>query len=761
MMPRYFFLILLLNLFAITAQGAVIREILVHSLDGETTVDPESVLAFVRIEVGEELDASLLSADLKTIEKTGRYSFATVDIEPRGEDLAVVFTVDPKLRLKELTFKGFDKFSDRKIRKTLALEAGDLVDEATIVNRLRLLEKEYEDKYFSNVRIDYQIDKYPALGQADVHLEINEGDKTKVRGILFEGNTTITSWRLRKIMEQKKINVLSWLTGSGKFNKDALERDLLTLRDAYRDLGYLDVEIGNPHLRQINKSKIDIVVPIVEGSLFYIRNVSLKGATLFPEDDLYGLMALEPGDEADLVSLNQVSDRVRKHYSKKGYFGTRVDYDLSGVSGRPAVDVEMSVKEGKLTSIRDIRIVGNSRTKDKVIRRELAIYPGDVLNEDRIRLSEARLKNLGYFSFVNASYIPTGRDDELDVRFEVEEDKTGQFVAGAGFSSIDNLIGFIELSQGNFDALGFPYFTGGGQKMKVRAQLGTSRRDLEFSYIQPWFLDRKLSLGFDVFQHERRFFSDDYDQRNTGARISLSKSLAPFWRGRLSYELEQIDVFDVSTNASAIILLEEGASTQSSLELSFIRDTRNKVFVPTQGSRVVLSGKLAGGPLGADVDLYQLQLKAAEYFPLWFDHIFTLRGWYQIVEEYGDSKRVPIFDRLFVGGARTVRGFSFRDIGPRDERGEPIGGKSSFYTTAEYTVPITPQLRLATFYDVGMVYRDSYTLDFGDINSSYGIGARIDIPGFPLQLDYSWPLEADTFNDRNSGRFSFLIGYTF
>ena len=187
----------------------------------------------------------------------------------------------------------------------------------------------------------------------------------------------------------------------------------------------------------------------------------------------------------------------------------------------------------------------------------------------------------------------------------------------------------------------------------------------------------------------------------------------------------------------------------------------DSVFVPTRGNHTSLSASVAGGPLGADTDLYEFQARSSQFWPLWFDHVFNLRGWMAVVEEYGDSDRVPIFDRLFLGGARTMRGFKYREVGPKDENGEPIGGKSALYGTAEYTIPLVEKVRFATYYDVGMVWEPAYEYSLSGLNSAAGIGLRLDFPGFPIQLDYAWPLETDEFNDRDSGRFSFWLGYVY
>jgi outer membrane protein insertion porin family len=346
---------------------------------------------------------------------------------------------------------------------------------------------------------------------------------------------------------------------------------------------------------------------------------------------------------------------------------------------------------------------------------------------------------------------------------------------GAGFSSVDDIIGFVELSQGNFDIADWPRFSGGGQKLRMRAQLGTKRKDYEISFVEPWFLNRRLSLGVDLFEHDSRFLSDEYDQMNIGGNISLGKPLGTYNRLNLIYGLESIDVYDVATNASHLIQQEAGTRSKSSLTLELVHDTRNSVFIPTRGNRSSASAMFAGGPLGGETEIYGLTGRSSYFFPLWFDHVFNLRGYAAMVNDYGTPNRVPIFDRLFLGGPRTVRGFKFRDVGPKvqdqtqSSSEEPLGGKSAACATAEYTMPVAEKVRLAAFYDVGIVWSDVFKKSDNDqivggdgqVNSAVGAGVRFDFPGFPIQLDYAWPLQTDEFNDRPSGRFSFWIGYTY
>jgi outer membrane protein insertion porin family len=518
--------------------------------------------------------------------------------------------------------------------------------------------------------------------------------------------------------------------------------------------------VGEPRIESLDAKRVKVVIPVEQGVQYRLGRVTVAGPQVFPVQEVSGVITSRPQDVASLAAVEQARQSVRDFYGSRGYIGNEVQYKLNPQGGEPVVNLDVAVKEGEKAYIRDIRIRGNTRTKDEVIRRELTVYPGEIYNQVKVRNSERRLRNLGFFDFVNAVPEATLDADKYDVAFEVNEQRVGQFMVGAGFSSVDDLIGFAELSHGNFDLLGWPP-VGDGQKLKLRGTVGTKRRDIELSFVEPWFLDRKLSLGVDLFDRDRRFFSDEYEQRNTGGNITLGKPLGTFNRINFIYGLENIDVYNVDTNASDLIKAEEGKNLKSSLTVEVVRDTRDNSFVATRGARSSVSAMYAGGPLAGDVDIYQLEAQTAAYWPIWFDHVFNLRGWIAVVDSHGSEDRVPLFDRLFLGGARTLRGFKYRKVGPKDEDGEPIGGRSGWYATAEYTIPVVDKLRFATFYDLGMVYDEAYEFETSEYNSDWGLGIRLDFPGFPLRLDYAWPLEADEFNDRSSGRFQFSIGYVF
>ena len=729
--------------------------------EGAGPLDEGAVRARIGLKVGDEFNANAASRDVKTLKETGRYSYVSVNITENDSGVVVIYGVVSRPRIRKLHINGAQDFTNKKIKTLMGIEIGDRVDDVTLAVSTQKVVDEYRKKYYPEATLTAKIEEDAESGSADVTIVVDEGKRAKVKKVMFSGDIHVPTRQLRKVMAQKQLNILSWITGSGVYSPSDVTTDRIAVRRVFLDRGYLDAEIGEPEITPLRGNKLVITLPITEGRSYTMGEITSDGITLFESQEVMGRVMLNKGDVASMAEIEKARQAVKDYYGFRGYVDTEVEMRLDALPETRKVDLHFVVSEGKITYIRNIEIEGNTRTKDHVIRRELAVYPGDVYNQVRVRTSEARLRNTGFFEYVNSTPRPTAKSDHYDVVYEVAEQRTGQFVVGAGFSSIDDVIGFVELQQGNFDIGAWPSFTGGGQKLKARFTVGTSRRDWQLNFVEPWFLNRKLSLGLDLFQHDRRFLSDDYDQRNTGGSIALGKELAGPFRGNLKYTFQEIDVDNIDEFASESIKVEEGARTKSSVTPELIFDTRNNVFIPSRGNRTEFATTLAGGPLGGETDLVEVSLRSSQYWSVMWDHVLSLRARATAVEEYDDAVRVPIFDRLFLGGARSLRGFKFREVGPRDEQGEPIGGKSSGFVSLEYTVPLVEKIRWAAFYDAGFVNVDSWDFSLSDYNSDVGTGVRLDIPGFPLQLDYAWPLEADDFNDTSSGRFNFLIGYLF
>ena len=771
-------------LFAASLPAAVIREIRVEAVDVHFN-DRDFIMAATQVKPGDAVDQRRISRDVKNLMDTGRFSFVDSELVAAGADFDLVYRVAVKPRLeKPVTVEGAEAMGERHIRKWLELEPGDAVDDAILSMRSRKVRDEYHQRFYPDVKLSWEIITEPSSGFARVIYRVDEGGRATLRRVKFTGNTyqppgfaerfvaglhrrdavaeaSVPPEQLEAVMQPRLWHIFSFFTKRGMYNADDLDADRDALRALYLNRGYLDAQIGRPEVVSYQPRKLEATFPITEGPQYRLGEIKLQDHTRFPTEDLQALVKLRPGEVAGMGAINRTAEALRDYYWNRGYMRAAVRPRLRPRSAEPVVDVDFQFSEGDVVNIRYVDIRGNTRTKEQVIRRELVVYPGELYNMVKVRQSERILQNLGFFSNVSSYPRETGEAFRDDLVFEVEETRTGQFMVGAGYSSIDEIIGFVEVSQGNFDLFGWPRFTGGGQKLRLRAQVGSETEEYLISLVEPWFLGRKLSLGGELYRTVRKNLSDYYNERRLGSAVTLGKPLKGFFqRANLRYGLEEITIYDVATNAVQRIKDEDGSRMVSSLKLTLIHDTRDNFFVPTRGVRTTVSSRLTGGPLAGDVDMYGLEADTSAYYPLWFGHVFNLRGWAAVVQEYGKDDDVRIFDRLFLGGARTLRGFKYRHVSPYEED-EPIGGKTAALAAAEYSVPITRKiLRAAVFYELGNVWMDAYEMD-SSYCSDIGIGARLDIPGFPIRVDYAWPLEISGDVERTSARFNFWLGYGF
>ena len=429
------------------------------------------------------------------------------------------------------------------------------------------------------------------------------------------------------------------------------------------------------------------------------------------------------------------------------------------------MDVNLAIREGDMAYLDLIEIRGNIKTKDKVIRREIATVPGEIYNSVKVDASKQRIENLGYFSHVTATPEDTDIPNRKNVVLAVEEQRTGSFSFGAGFSSVDSILGFAEVTQGNFDIANPPYFTGAGQKARVRAQFGARRQDFLASFTEPWFMNKRLAAGFDLFFNDANYLSAIYNQRTYGGDVRLGTGLGEFNRADITYKIEQVEIYNISSGASQAIMQESGTRSKSSVGLNLSRDTRDNLLLPSKGYKAELWSEVAGGPiLMGQTDTYKVGVSGQIYFlmPWWEKNILSFNGSTGVVEIWDQGTRVPLFDRWFLGGPYSVRGFKFRDIGPKDgPGGEPIGGKTMAFLQSEYSVPVIDRVRVATFMDFGQVWANAYDWSSSAPVIGAGIGLRLNLPIGPINLDYGWPIRKDSNITSDSGQFSFNVGTKF
>ena len=745
---------------------------------GPGRLDRTFVLEHIGTVTDQPLDRRQIANDVKALLATGAFSSVRVQAEEVEGGVNVIYMLWLKHRIDgpvEVKIKPDEDsyYGESKIQDWLELNEGDRVDDQTLGVAARRIEKEYRDRYFPDARVEWEIkEKDREAGLAGVTVKVDEGKRAKIKRTIFVGNEEISEKELRNAAKLRAwYDPRGWF-GAKRYDPASLEIQRMAVKEFYLNRGFLDVKVDAPEVKRLEEGGVEIVVTIDEGTRYRFGTVELTGATLFPEDDLRNLLRAKTGDTASARTIKDTMQAVKDYYGRRGYTRTAVRPVLDPDSRKGIVDIEFALTEGRLTTIRNIRIRGNTRTRDKVIRRELLVAPGDIFNEVKVRRSERVVRNLGYFSDVRSYPLTTDVPGEEDLVLEVEEKRTGQFLLGVGFSSVDKASGWIELSQGNFDLWGWPYFTGGGQKLKLSAMVGDKRRQYRIQFKEPWFMDRPLALGFELYRDEKEY--DDYDLERTGGAVSLGKRL-PGRGNRITfrYGLEESIVTDVSdTNIyyyvespqESFSFMRDEETTKSSLGVTLRHRTFNHPFVPTSGDNASLSAEVSGGPLGADLDIYEVSLDLGHYEPLWFRHVFRISANYKVVDAYGDTDEVPLAERLFLGGGRTLRGFKYREVGPKVSRDsgsdtyyKPAGGGSRVMGTAEYTVPLVPMVRFAAFYDIGNVWREPYELELSDLASAYGVGIRLDFPQFPIRLDWGWPVDRDDEFTRTD-KFSLWIG---
>ncbi|MGI8890197.1 MAG: outer membrane protein assembly factor BamA [Chthoniobacterales bacterium] len=724
---------------------------------GPETISKDRILANMRTKVGAPYSETTVEDDIRALYDTGGIQNVRIFGEPAGNGVRVQVILATKALVTEIEIDGAQAFKAKKLRDRIKFKVPSSADAEKLEEGRQNIIDFYQRKGYPGVDVQLQLVNNESRGTARAVYTINEGERGAVRDIRFDGNTKFSDRVLRRQMKTKAQTLIAFFDKSGRLDQAQLQQDLDSIREFYQNKGYIDIAIPEVRQERIPKG-VRIVVVVNEGQQYHVGQLSFQGEEVAKESGLRALLKMKEGAVYTPKGLKDDLKAIVDGYGAGGY----VDVDIQPqgtAAGQGKVNLAYLITEGSRSFVERVNIAGNTRTKDKVIRREISILPGDVFNTVRVDTSRARLENLGYFEKVDTYPEDTGIPGRKDLLVQVQEKRTGALNFGAGFSTIESLLGFVELTQGNFDLFNYPTFTGGGQKFRARAQIGTQQQNYLLSLTEPYFLDRPLSLGGDLFYREASFLSSIYDQRNYGFSIDLRKPINPFLSVSLDYRLEEIDIYNVSIFASPLIAAEAGNRLKSEVSTTILWDTRDSVFLTRKGHRVVFTPQISGGFLGGNTQNYGFDLEGSQYFTFPYDIILTLNGEIGVVDVWGSGDRVPLFDRLFLGGANDLRGFNFRDVGPKDDNGEPLGGRSLARFTIEVTVPIIPRVRAAVFYDTGTVNANAYDFGTEHLVSDVGVGLRLDLPVGPLKIDYGIPIQKD--NNSGGGKIQFSVGYQF
>ncbi|MBN2120751.1 MAG: outer membrane protein assembly factor BamA [Candidatus Omnitrophica bacterium] len=738
---------------------------LVSSIEirGNKMVGSDKIVTQIKTRINESYNENVINDDIKRIYALGYFEDIYVETrEQEDNKVKVIFVVKEKPVLKKVTIEGSQKIREHVLKKKIDLKEGSFLEEMQLKEAQEVISDLYTKKGFPKTNVDYQILLDEETNEAEVVFNIYESGRLKIKKIFIRGNITFPDGRILKLMKTRP----TWfLFRAGFFKATTFEDDLERIRDFYKKEGFQDVEVSyNTEVDQV-RGFMYITVTIEEGRRYLIGEIKLEGFNNISERKIRDVMFLK---SADIYSEEKVQNQLAKiHevYFDEGYIFAQIK-PLPFVNPDTGfVDITFNIKENNLVYIRMVDVRGNTKTKDKVIRRELRIKPDERFDGKSLRRSKENLQNLGFFESVNFDTEPTDRADYQDLVVEVKEAKTGTFSFGGGYSSINEFIGFVELRQRNFDVFNFPYFTGAGQDLSLYLQTGTTAAEYMLSFTEPWIFDKPISFGFDAYlrQHDRE--SDvgyGYNEKKRGGRLRLGKRFSDFLSAGANYTFETVTISDLSENATNALKQEEGENNISSVGLSLAYDRRDSVFNPTKGFIISSSLDVAGGGLGGDKDFIRVYSSFSNYFPLFRNSVLELKLRTGFAQAYDNSDEVPIYERFFAGGSSSIRGYHERKVGPIDPISEdPIGGEALFLGNLEYTYPLGDYLKLAAFYDTGNVWARYSDFLSGDLFSSIGLGIRVKTPLGPISVDYGWPLDLEPGEEKKEGRFHFNISRGF
>jgi len=724
---------------------------------GPETVTRQRILDNMSSKAGQKYSSGKIDDDIRNLVTKGLVDDVDIFVETRGGSVKLIVAVETKTNLVGVGFIGNTKFRSKELLKDLDFKPGLPLTDTLILEGINKILKKYNAFGHPDVVVTHEIKPTNRAGYSDLIYKITEGQKSIVRKIKFTGNRNIASHTLRNLMKTKQKGIFSFITKSGNIDLDKLEDDRELVLEHYRNKGYLKVSSPEFSRVPVKDGRVDLIIIINEGAKYKVNQVAFGPMKIFKPADLAPALTLTAGKEYSSKKIKEDIRTIRAYYGSKGYADARVIPEIKPAGGTN-INVIYRVKEGNFFRVGKVTIEGNNITRDSVIRREIPLKPGDNFNTVDIETTRKRLVNLDYFGQVIVTPSGNAQQGYRDINVNLVEKKTGQLQFGIGFSSIDNIVGYVNLEQKNFDITNPMAFTGGGQRFGIELRAGAETQNFKISLVEPWFLGKRLSLGGELYYKGSQFYSDFFDQLNAGGAIYLRKSLGKHSEIKAEYRLEKIEIdVDSDTPALSDFNKEDGDFVRSTLGLNYVYNSRDAPTTPRSGHKIDLGVYYSG--LGGDVNTYGLTAKGAKYWNLWWDSILTLKG---AVNVSDGSDDVPIFERQFLGGARNLRGYEFRDIGPRDAAtGESLGGNTSAYMTAEMTFPIVEKVRIATFFDAGFVNADSFDFSTSKIHTDLGLGLRLNLPFGPLAIDYAVPLSADDKLSDKGGQFNFYINYEF
>ncbi|MCM2283875.1 MAG: outer membrane protein assembly factor BamA [Desulfobacula sp.] len=716
---------------------------------GNKRIEKDAVLRILDTHTGDIFKPENVSKDLKKIYDMGYFDDVLVEKESHDKGVKIVFKVVEKPSIREIRFKKNKVYETEELMESINIKTGSILNVHTLnsnVDRLRLL---YTEKNYHNCSITYEIIPLEH-SQADILFIIEEGEKIRVEKISFEGNTYFSDKKLKKAMNTSEKGIFSFFTSSGDLNETEVKNDVVKIESLYKNNGFIDAKVSDPDI-EIGKEYISIHFKIEEGAQYKIKKIDFSGDLILTKEEILKKIKSKEGELYNREEIRNDMNYIADLYSQQGFANVQINPLIDKIENEHLMTVDYSINKGAPVYFRNVNISGNSKTRDKVIRRELKVVEQDLYNKENIEKSFKNLNRLDYFSELEIIPVKTEEENLMDLNVKVADKDTGTFSFGGGFSSEDGPFGMVSLQERNL--------FGRGQTGKISAKVSGSSALYDISFFEPYIMDTPVSGGFSLYKEDKEY--EYYDKEAIGMTLMLGYKLFDYTKIGVNYNIEDFTIADVE---SAYTNMTPGSFLTSSIKPYIVYDSRNDIFLPTEGFKHSFSVEYAGEFLGGEIDYTKYLAETTAYFPLFWKFTGALHaeGGY-LDDRSGDTINID-YAMFYLGGMNSLRGFDKFDIsGMRAGDTKERGGEKYVQFNAEITFPLTDKYKLAGvfFYDRGDVYRTSEDFDFGDQFSSIGTGIRWNSPLGPLRIEYGWVIDGKNIKESGDGEFAFSVGASF
>jgi outer membrane protein insertion porin family len=720
-------------------------------VEGLKKVERQAILEKVGSRAGMMLDNYLLRKDIEKIYSLKYFESVEAHKKKKNGKTFLTFVVKEKPIITKIIFQGNDEIDEDDLKATIKTKAFAILDVNTIQNDLEALQKQYEEKGFYLAKVKYELKK---INDENVELvyKFKEYDKVLVKKVTYLGNKAFTDEELKGIMETREEGLFSFMSGSGNFKEFNFQTDIERVKYFYKTKGYLQVNVGTPEITVSEDKKwVFITMKINEGPQFSINNIYFQGEVLFPEGELKEKISLKTEAVYSEELLRLDIQKLTELYQDEGYAFANVLRTLQVVPGENKVDIEFSFEKGKIAYFGKISVKGNTKTRDKVVRRELFIREGMKFSGSALRKSKEAVNRLGFFepnSVLFNTVSPKGRDDILDVDIQVKERNTGQISLGAGYSTATG--GFLQASiaQNNFRGL--------GQNLSFSLSLSGVQKTFNLGFTEPYLLDSRWTAGGDVFKTENAN-SDNFTFEREGFNLRVGYPIFEFTRLFATYKYEDTTI----SNADDPTINEEIENgVASSIRFSLIRDMRDNAFEPSKGYFLSVAAEYTG--LGWEKKWLKNEFDARYYKKVYGDLVFRSRLFSSNLMKIS-QRQIPRSEKFALGGARNLRGFDIEGVGPFSPvtfsdgsiRQVNTRGLFSAFATIEFEHPLAREagLKWVVFADAG----HAGDIDQVKVFKDYGFGFRWFSPIGVLRFEFGYPLG----DEGDGSQFHFDIGQLF